>query len=237
MNLIAICIAGCTLGILGSLHCIGMCGPIALSISGNFETNYYRIRNIILYNGGRALSYSFMGFLLGLIGNRFALSGYQQILSISAGLFIIGIFIFKYLINSNLNIIKPFNVKIQNILASLMAKPKDHWFYLQVGIVNAWLPCGLVYLALASALTTAHPLGGGLFMLFFGLGTLPLMASLMFVGNYFSQSLRLKLTKAIPFFILFTAILLILRGMNLGIPYISPSIDLINNQVSKCCHR
>lgn len=237
MNLIAIALAGFTMGILGSLHCIGMCGPIALGLSGSFDNKTERFKNIILYNAGRSVSYATMGLVLGLIGNRFALAGYQQLLSISAGVIIMLIFIINYFFKNKINLLKAWNIKIQKLLGELLSRPKTNWYHLEVGILNAWLPCGLVYLALATALASADAWHGALFMLSFGIGTTPLMASLMFAGNYFSIAMRSKITKMIPVFILVSASLLILRGMNLGIPYVSPAVDAAHNRVSKCCHR
>lgn len=237
MSITAIALAGFSMGILGSLHCIGMCGPIALGLAGSFESKADRFRNIFLYNGGRSISYALMGIILGLIGNRFALAGYQQVLSITAGLLIIFFFLFNYFYKNKFQFLKSWNSKIQMLLGETLSKPKTMWYQLEVGLINAWLPCGLVYLALATALATANAWYGALFMLAFGFGTTPLMASLMFAGNYFTISMRSKLKSLIPVFILVSASLLILRGMNLGIPYVSPSIDVENNCVKKCCHR
>jgi sulfite exporter TauE/SafE len=237
MSITAIALAGFSMGILGSLHCIGMCGPIALGLAGSFDNKADRFRNILLYNGGRSISYALMGIILGLIGNRFALAGYQQVLSITAGLIIIFIFLFHSIFKNKFRFLNSWNSKIQMMLGETLSKPKTMWYQLEVGIINAWLPCGLVYLALATALASANAWYGALFMLCFGFGTTPLMASLMFTGNYISVSMRSKLRNLIPVFILVSASLLILRGMNLGIPYVSPSIDVENNCVKKCCHR
>lgn len=237
MSLLEISLAGFTMGIVGSLHCVGMCGPIALGLAGSFERKSERLRNIVLYNTGRALSYSSMGIVLGLIGNRFALAGFQQTLSIVAGSLIIIMFLMHYSFKKNTILFKAWNLRIQKRLGELLSRPKTIWYHLEVGIINAWLPCGLVYLALATALASANAWYGAIFMFLFGLGTTPLMASLMLAGNYFSISLRTKITRLIPVFILASASLLILRGMNLGIPYVSPSVDVVHNCVSKCCHR
>jgi sulfite exporter TauE/SafE len=237
MNIEAVAFAGFTMGVLGSLHCIGMCGPLALGLAGGMGSRQGRITNILLYNFGRSLSYASMGIILGLIGSRFALAGYQQILSIAAGLFIIFIFIINHYFKSNSGILKSWNAKIQELLTGIINKPRTPFYHLEVGIINAWLPCGLVYLALATALATANAWHGAIFMLLFGLGTTPLMAALMFAGNYLSVSLRSKLNRMIPVFILVSASLLILRGMNLGIPYVSPSVDVKTNCVRSCCHR
>jgi len=93
-----------------------------------------------------------------------------------------------------------------------------------IGVLNGFLPCGLVYLALTSSIISASPVNGGMFMLFFGLGTFPMMFATVLMGNYLNQSLRQKIHKAVPALLFFMAVLLILRGMNLGIPFISPEL-------------
>ncbi len=225
------------MGIVGSLHCLGMCGPIALGLSGSSEFTSQPYRNSFYYNAGRTISYSFMGLILGLIGSRLALAGYQQMLSIGAGLFILFVFFFGYWFNSSFQILKPWNSKIQTALGNMLNKPKTIGYYLEIGLINAWLPCGLVYLALASSMSMANAWYAALFMLAFGIGTSPLMASLMIVGNKLSFSFRHKIAKIIPVFIIITAVLLILRGMNLGIPFISPEIDKVQQCVRSCCHK
>ena len=105
-----------------------------------------------------------------------------------------------------------------------------------IGVLNGYLPCGLVYLALASSVVADNPLNGGMFMLFFGLGTLPMMFSAVFMGNYLNQSLRQKIRGSIPFLLLIMAVLLILRGMNLGIPFISPEINDEHQSHVAGCH-
>ena len=92
-----------------------------------------------------------------------------------------------------------------------------------IGLLNGLLPCGLIYLAITSSFITGTSLKGGLFMLFFGLGTLPMMLAAVFFGNYMNQQLRTRLRKSVPLFLFVMAALLILRGMGLGIPYISPA--------------
>lgn len=237
MNITAIIITGFTMGILGSLHCAGMCGPIALTLSNRFEGQTSRFSNIFLYNSGRSMSYALMGLLLGFIGNRFALAGYQQILSIAAGVLIIAILSAKTFLRSSFHFFSSWNDKIKQLLSKTLNSPGSALYQLEVGAINAWLPCGLVYLALASALATANTWSGALFMLCFGFGTTPMMAGIMLAGNYLSFSFRQKLLRLVPLFVFATACLLILRGMNLGIPYISPSVDVVNQYVRSCCHK
>ncbi|MBK8482875.1 MAG: sulfite exporter TauE/SafE family protein [Saprospiraceae bacterium] len=237
MNVIGFAFAGLSLGLLGSLHCIGMCGPIALGFTGQQEDFKKRMYTILLYNFGRTLSYTAMGFILGIIGNQFAFSGYQQILSIVAGVFVLVIMAAKYLNFRKIKFLASWDRHVQLALYNVMKKPKTILYHLEVGIINAWLPCGLVYIAIASALASGSLISGTILMFFFGLGTMPLMISVMMLGKYMSISLRAKINRLIPVFILVTSSLLILRGMNLGIPYVSPMVDVQGKCVKNCCHR
>jgi uncharacterized protein len=230
-------ITGFVMGFFGSLHCIGMCGPIALGLSGVSGNKTERIFHILLYNGGRSISYGFMGLILGLFGNQLAMAGYQQLLSIIAGLLILMVFVFGYYFRTQIPLLKAWNTQIQHVLGNALNKSRTHWFHIEVGLLNAWLPCGLVYLALAASFATANAWHGSLFMMLFGLGTIPAMAGLMLAGNYISVTWRTRLNALIPYFIIGTACLLILRGLNLGIPFISPEIDTATNCVKHCCHK
>lgn len=222
-----IVLTGLLTGFVGSLHCVGMCGPIALSVSHSGQN----IRATLMYNFGRALSYSFMGFFFGFIGNHFALAGFQQSLSIVAGSLILLTFALHYFIKEKPWWIGRWYKTIQNALATLVSKPKTSWFPFELGILNAWLPCGLVYLALMPALASGNPLEGAALMFFFGLGTIPLLFLLMLFGHRMQLKYRNRIQKIIPVFIIAMALLLILRGMNLGIPFLSPHTGL-----GESCH-
>ncbi|MBK9109771.1 MAG: sulfite exporter TauE/SafE family protein [Saprospiraceae bacterium] len=218
MSFELIVLTGLATGLFGSLHCVGMCGPIALSLSNTGQN----IATSLLYNFGRAISYSFMGLFFGFIGNHFALAGLQQLLSILAGSLILIIFLFHYFIDGKPWWISRWYKTVQNALSELISKPKTSWFPFELGILNAWLPCGLVYLALMTAMASGSPWSGAGLMFFFGLGTIPLMFVLMLFGQKLHLKYRMHIQKMIPVFIIAVALLLILRGLNLGIPYLSP---------------
>jgi sulfite exporter TauE/SafE len=103
-----------------------------------------------------------------------------------------------------------------------------------IGLLNGLLPCGLVYLALASAVAAGSAVNGAAFMAFFGLGTLPAMFAIAVFGNFMRQGIRLKLRRAVPAFMTVMALLLILRGLSLGIPYLSPDMDA-KAKTPACC--
>jgi sulfite exporter TauE/SafE len=219
-----------TTGFLGSLHCIGMCGPICLSLPFNHSDPMKKFLSIILYNTGRILTYSILGLLIGIFGKGFELIGLQQVISIVSGVLIIAYIVFfpgfkiKFLPSGMLSSLK---MKIHQLFQQ---KRWASMFFL--GTLNGILPCGLVYVAIMGALATGEPSSGAEFMLFFGIGTLPAMISLPYASSYISKLASLK--KLIPVAMTIIGLLLILRGMNLGIPYVSPEFQ--GHLKSSCCH-
>ena len=214
------------IGFFGSLHCLGMCGPIALVCPSAFPGSAGRFISALFYNGGRVVTYSLLGVIMGSIGKGFALFRWQQGLSIAMGVIIVlfvlvpglkGIGFFNKISFSFTN-----QIKIK--MSALLKKTSVPGLF-SIGLVNGLLPCGLVYLALAGSLDMSGALEGAYFMAFFGLGTVPMMAGIHLMGNSLRGEWRHKLTKVIPVFVFVMGVLFILRGLGLGIPYISPSTD------------
>lgn len=229
-------LTGLGIGLLGSFHCIGMCGPLAVSLPLNSQSKFHKFLSIAAYNFGRTATYFSLGLIFGAIGRSFFLVGYQQALSIAIGLLILVILFLGNRMSAKLPVINKIHQGIKKLLTRLLLTEKKLYSYFIIGIVNGLLPCGLVYLAIASAVATGSALGGGLLMLFFGLGTIPLMFLLMIAGNYFSAEIRYKMRKLVPVFVGVMACFLILRGLNLGIPYISPSLAKQQTMEVINCH-
>ncbi len=225
------------LGMLGSLHCVGMCGPLALSVPVKNDTVKARIYGSLLYNMGRVVTYSFFGGIIGVFGQTLSLIGFQQWLSIIAGLLILVFFIFnKKGSQKQRDLFPGFYEKINTQLSKLyFQKSRSSVFF--IGMLNGLLPCGFVYFAITGALATGSLPKSIVFMAAFGMGTLPLMWSLVFFGRYFSANLSRNIRKAYPYLMMTTAFLLIIRGMGLGIPYLSPAFEIKNTIVHSCCHK
>lgn len=225
--------AALLLGLLGSVHCIGMCGPIALALPLQREKTKSLLTGISIYNFGRALTYAILGALSGLAGSAVKWAGGQQTLSIAAGalilLTLLANFFGKRMQISPLT--KGFSA-VRNALGKLFKRNRPDAL-LFIGMLNGLLPCGLVYAALAGAAATGNILNGALFMFVFGLGTIPVLFSLSFAGTKISFSMREKMRKAVPVFVGIMALLLIIRGLGLGIPYVSPSYS---NGETVCSH-
>lgn len=228
--------AGLVLGALGSFHCVGMCGPLALSLPLKGKNNAVRFFSSLLYNAGRVTTYSLLGALVGLIGHSIAFFGYQQWLSISLGVTILlALALSNYTRSAKLSLpwLNHFFTGIRRQLGFLYKKDHALVSYL-IGLLNGLLPCGLVYMAIAGAVATGSVGNSSLFMAAFGLGTLPVMWAISFFGNYLAAGIRLKIRKLYPYILAMMACLLILRGLGLGIPYVSPKINTANKAAVEC---
>lgn len=209
------------LGFAGSVHCIGMCGPIVLALPE--KRNATRISYIIgrlFYNFGRTLTYVFMGLVFGTAGHVISLAGFQSTLSIILGIIIIASLFLP--INKTLDFFAN-NVFWKNTLGKLFHR-KSFSALAGIGLLNGFLPCGLVYTALAGATAEGNVLYGGLYMLLFGLGTIPALVTLSVLGKQTKLNLSGVFKKALPALALILGCLLILRGLSLGIPFVSPII-------------
>jgi hypothetical protein len=220
------------LGLVGSLHCAGMCGPLALALlaAGNSTPGYVLGR--VAYNAGRIVTYCLLGIVFGLAGWTFLLAGLQRWVSIALGVaLLVGLFASRRLalwspVTSGVNQLKS--------RMSLLLRRRSFAALAVLGLLNGLLPCGLVYVACAGAAATGGILAGARYMTAFGVGTVPMMLAISLSGNLVPTSLRLKLVKTIPVCVFLLGTLLILRGMSLGIPYLSPDMS---GSGASCCHK
>lgn len=213
------------LGLAGSFHCFGMCGPIAFVIPVDKSNKAKAAFQTFLYHFGRLLTYAFIGLLFGLIGKGLYLAGFQQRLSILMGVVMILIVVLPSSVSSKVKIAQPFYKAIavvkQKMGLYLSKKSSKSIFF--IGFFNGFLPCGLVYMAVLGAISTGSYVEGVFYMSLFGLGTVPMMTGALILGNFISLKFRNRIQKAIPVFVIVIGILFILRGLGLGIPYLSPS--------------
>ena len=162
-------------GLLGSLHCVAMCGPLMLAMPlGNLSTWQLLFRSLF-YQSGRILMYSFLGLLSGTIGTGFNIIGWQKSLSVGSGIILLLISLshfFPQLFKSDHKLYLKFSSPIHKLLAKYLFKPYGSFV---AGLLNGLLPCAMVYLALAGSLNAGSLAGGGIFMIYFGLGTSPML--------------------------------------------------------------
>jgi len=217
-------ITAVSFGLVTSLHCIGMCGPIALAIPLNSESKSLKILGALLYNIGRALTYAIMGAIFGLVGKGFEMAGFQKWVSITIGAIMVLFVLFPGFYKNRFDVTKGTFSFVGNLKIRMgkLLKKKGLVSLFLFGLLNGLLPCGMVYAALAGSVVAGSSASGALFMFIFGLGTLPMLFVISMMGNTISLKLRKKITKLIPAAIMFFGILFILRGLGLGIPYISP---------------
>ncbi|WP_138431802.1 sulfite exporter TauE/SafE family protein [Fodinibius saliphilus] len=217
-------IAGLTFGFLGSFHCVGMCGPIALALPLKRNERIYYIASRMIYNIGRIITYSLLGFLVGFFSSMIAIGVYQQGLSIGMGalmLLALGWSKLRILLQRMEKMPTKFIDKISRHFKQLFNNGRI-WSLFLIGLLNGLLPCGFVYMGLATALTFGSIQSSTLFMAGFGLGTVPAMLGISLAGGLVPPAFRKKLRQLSPYFIALVGIILILRGLGLGIPFISP---------------
>ena len=229
-------IAGLTLGATGSLHCVGMCGPLSLALPTHHMSAAGKIISLLLYQIGRVITYSTIGLLVGLVGRSIYIAGYQQLFSIILGTVVL-LLAFVYFIQRG-TFRSPSLARIYDPVQKLVIRAMNHadgpFGFLLMGMANGLLPCGMVYLALAAALSFGELSETVAFMAMFGLGTLPAMLLVAFAGRMINIELRRKLRNIVPVFVVLTGAVLILRGMNLGIPLLSPELPGSTSNVINC---
>ena len=234
--MITILASGFLLGVAGSFHCVGMCGPLSFSLP--IQTTYFFKRLLFLfsYQIGRTFTYTIIGLLISVASRPFTWGGFQQIISIGVGILIMFIAVTKKIEIPILTILG--NNKFINWIQTLIAakwkqatQPKGLFI---LGMVNGLLPCGLVYIALASVFSFGDWKIGTAFMLFFGIGTMPAMLLLGMSRNYLKPIQRIRLQRIAPYFIFAMGATLILRGLDLGIPMLSPSLPSQMGEVTVC---
>ena len=213
------------LGVMGSLHCVGMCGPIAFMLPVDRSNNFKKFYQIVVYHLGRLMAYGIIGLIFGLLGKGLYVFGMQQNLSIAIGVLMIIIVLIPYKKFGKYNLSKPLYKIISKVKSRLgqELKRKSPDTFLTIGFLNGFLPCGLVYMALFGAIAMGDAAQGSLYMILFGMGTIPLMTAVIYFSGLLKGSLRRSVQKLIPVFVVVVGALFILRGLGLGIPYVSPA--------------
>ncbi|WP_345795474.1 sulfite exporter TauE/SafE family protein [Algoriphagus sp. CAU 1675] len=215
------------LGFLGSFHCVGMCGPIALAVGNSGNKSF--LWNKILYNVGRSMTYAALGLIVGSLGFTLSLAGIQQGFSIGMGALIL-ILSLSYKKSEQLIALPALSGFVGWIKRKLayFLKKGGRLAFLATGLANGLLPCGMVYMALVAALGMQSPWMGAAYMFFFGLGTIPLLLVLMYSGQLISNQSRRFFQRAIPYFGMVLGLIFIFRGLGLGLHGFSPDLQIYN---------
>jgi sulfite exporter TauE/SafE len=219
------------IGLFGSIHCIGMCGPLAFAIPVKGRVFWLLLWEKLVYNLGRIISYSALGLVTGLIGKQLWLAGLQQGISILSGVLIIlaaSSRLLKISVSKG-NWIAKLTLPVNRLLGYAFRHKAGH---LLIGLLNGFLPCGFVYIALVGAVNTSSVVSSVQYMAWFGAGTLPLMLIATVGSGFINTGVRKKINRVVPYFMLCLGIWFLLRGMALNIPYLSPPASF-NNSVCK----
>lgn len=222
-----------SLGLISSLHCLGMCAPLQAVVMGQWLRSG-KVHQALLYHGGRLMIYAFMGMAVALLGKWIGLPRWQGSFTIIAGVvLLLGYFGFRLLKwdRQFFALISPLLLRVQTRLR----KRKGHAGLLFLsGALNGLLPCGMVYAALLPAVTAGSVAHSGLYMFVFGAGTLPMLLATHWLAGRLGAPLRQMGRHLIPLTVVLLSGLLILRGMELGIPFISPEIAAIAEAGEGC---
>jgi len=213
------------LGLLSSLHCVAMCGPIALALPVHQFNTTKKTLFILLYHLGRVGVYVLLGCIFGALGKGLFIAGFQQNVSVIIGVLLIVSVVFynekrleNYLLSNN----SKWYLKLKSSFGVYIHK-KTPTSFLVLGALNGLLPCAMIYMALFGATATQGTLYGGMFMFWYGLGTIPLLTLLVWLGAWVNKTFKNKMKKVVPVFLFFTGVILIVRGLGLDIPYLSPT--------------
>ena len=233
---LAIAITGFTLGAAGSLHCIGMCGPLSLALPVHHFSKTGKLAALLLYQAGRILTYTAIGLVFGLAGRVIYLAGYQQMFSIIMGSLILLLALLYFIQKSHyrLSFLNRFYQGVQQLIIRVLKSSTSLLSFLFLGLANGLLPCGMVYIALATSLSLSGLEESAGFMAAFGAGTLPAMMIVGYAGMLIRPELRTGFRKLVPVFVTLMGLILILRGLNLGIPYLSPELPHAPGESVNC---
>lgn len=213
------------LGIGGSLHCLGMCGPLVMALPFGSARPEKTALHLSLYLVSKALMYGVQGLVVGTLGLGFRLITSQLVLSVTAGVFVLLVTFWPW-IGRKVALPIDFDRMIRSWFQKLLANPK--WYsFLLYGIFNAMLPCVMILVAFGASAATGHPFGGFLFMFVFGLGTVPALLAAYLSGKYITRRFRLNLQWTSRTIAILLGVVLVVRGMNIHIPH--SSMPLLNH--------
>lgn len=234
--MISILIAGFTLGFAGSLHCVGMCGPLSLALPTWHLQGPAKFLSLLLYQIGRVFTYAALGLVFGLAGRGIYIAGIQQWFSITMGLLVLLLAAMYFVQQGSIHIpfLNRFYLWVSKLIGRVIKSNPGFSGFLLLGMANGLLPCGMVYIALAATLSFYKVYQAVGFMALFGAGTLPAMMLVGYGGQMINPGIKKLFRKSIPFFITATGIILILRGLNLGITFISPVLPSPAGQAVIC---
>lgn len=234
-------ISALVLGLSSSLHCLGMCGPLVAAVPMKTSTKYGQLFGMMQYHVGKTFTYAVLGVVIGFVGMSVQTLKWMQLLSIASGLLIVVFAWAKYIKFKSRNKIQQLYTRFSSRTLSKLFQSKIPFKPLFFGVINGLLPCGLVYIALLNSLLAGNPFSSAIAMVFFGIGTVPILTVARFVSN----KIQWKTNRITPILITLVGLMVVFRGLNLGIPYLSPKIETQSPKIHngdkdtvkmECCH-
>jgi len=224
------------LGLMSSFHCVGMCGPLALSLPLSSLSPMGRSQALLMYHTGRLSVYGSLGAIFGVLGRHIYLAGFQQVFSIVLGVMILLLAVpaGRWSSRGAPALIGKVRRPLNKLIFRLWQSRGRHRYFI-LGIANGLLPCGMVYLAIAGAMSFSWVWESVIFMTVFGAGTPPALLLLSSSPRLAGARTRAFIRRAMPGLMALMGALLILRGLDLGIPFISP-ILAHGHGTSVSCH-
>ncbi|MFN0033775.1 MAG: sulfite exporter TauE/SafE family protein [Saprospiraceae bacterium] len=222
------------LGLAGSLHCVGMCGPLILALPLDAQGKRQVLRQMLVYHSGRIMTYAGLGLLFGLLGKGLAVAGFQKTLSIGAGVFMLGMAFMAWRFERLVTSLPGFGAFSHRVKSGIgkMLQSNPFGSTFSIGLLNGLLPCGMVYAALAGAIATMGSMEGGFFMAVFGIGTLPLLLLVSVIGRAFSTRVRQRIRFAQPILLALVGLLLLQRGLHLDLSLFDSAVPRAGTE----CH-
>lgn len=225
-------ISGFVLGMAGSLHCMGMCGPLSLVLPMQGLTPGSKLFSLLTYQIGRITTYAILGIAFGFFGRQMFHAGFQQTASLVIGFIIVaaGILLFVGKYGGNKRLMAP----ARRAFDKLWIRAWNTKSFFLIGMVNGLLPCGMIFVALLATLSFPHRWDAPVFMIGFGFGTLPAMMIAAYAMAQLRPAGRKLMRQIVPYFMILVGVWLFLRGLNLGIPFVSPEIPLHAGDALHC---
>ncbi len=227
-------VTGLTLGVIGSLHCMGMCGPLAMALPYRTSAPVPRVARASLYSLGRTLTYILLGVLLATLGEVATMAGVQRILSVALGSLLIFLIVFpRYYRQLSDNLERTtFYSRIKTGIRSQFQR-RSFLAFFTTGMLNGLLPCTMVYLAAFAAINTGSWQSGSLLMLGFGLGTSPALIA-MAAAPSLSLFGRINWRRVVPVVAVLAGTLMIVRGVATELPDV-PALGMLNPKDLTLC--
>lgn len=229
---------GLMMGLFSSGHCVGMCGPLVLALPLHPTKPFRQAFQLLLYSLGRIFAYLILGILFGLLGQQIQMAGWQQGLSVGIGILMIASVLLPKWKGFQKISLNPLFRPLHLALTRQFNKGQSGNLAL-IGFLNGFLPCGMVYMAMAGALVLGDLTQASIFMAGFGMGTVPALFALAWMATRATFKWRAGLQRILPVFTLVLGLLFILRGLGLGIPLLSPpteALQFAGQQPTASCH-